>query len=124
MVFEHPAQLDALTPLLVPRRQGALRLGGTMADHPKRAEWERELNRAYRACGCDTGAAGMIAGTFAGVVIAIAMVLLDRWTLLGAACVAFLFAFAGAAAGKLAGVLAARARLARVVREIQALVGV
>jgi hypothetical protein len=124
MLFEHPAQLNALTPLLVPRRESALRLGGTMADHPKRVEWERDLNRAYRACGCDTGAAGMIAGTFLGVALTIAMVLLDRWTLLSAAGVVFLFAFAGAAAGKFAGVVHARARLKRLVREIQTLVGV
>ena len=116
--FAHPSQLHALTPLLVPRSDAVIRLGGVMAEHPQRASWERDLNKSYHACGCDTGAAGMLAGSILGVALAIAMIVFSQ-TWIAAIGVALGASFAGATTGKMIGVIAARRRLKGIVRGIE-----
>lgn len=122
-VIEHSSQLRALRtfPLLRTPGLGVLRLGGEMARHENREKWQRELNRSYHACGCDTGAKGVLIGLLAGLIAAG----LDGapWLSWQAAGVVFGPALAGALIGKIIGLVRAQFRLTRTVREIAAGVG-
>ncbi len=69
----HPSELNSLTstPLLRTARPGVIRLSPEF-EHPQKEQWEADINRHYRACGCSTGAKGLllmlIVGTALGVV--------------------------------------------------------
>lgn len=119
-LFEHSSQLNALRtfPLLRTPGLGLLRLGGEMARHENGEKWQRELNRSYHACGCDTGAKGLLLGLLAGLIAAAAGS--APWLSWPAAGLVFGTALAGAAIGKLIGLTRAQLRLTRTVREIAA----
>lgn len=119
-VLQHSSELNALTtlPFLRTRGRGTLRLGGVMANLPEREMWERELNRNYYACGCDTGAKGLLIGLGVGLIVAaVSLRAMGAWQIAGVVLGA---AIAGAILGKIAGLLRAQGRLNRVVREIEA----
>lgn len=119
-VIEHSSQLHALhtfPPLRTPGL-GVLRLGGEMARHENREEWQRELNRSYHACGCATGAKGLLIGLLAGLFAA--AVGTAPWLSSQAAGIVFGSALAGAAIGKVIGLARAHIRLTRTIREITA----
>ena len=114
-VIKHSSQLNALItlPFLRMPGLGVLRLGGEMVRHEKHETWQRELNRNYHACGCDTGAKGLLIGLFAGLIVA-AMSDSVRQT----AGIVFVAAIAGAIIGKLVGLARAQVRLMQTIREI------
>lgn len=120
-VFNHPSQLTGLSALPFVRTSGmeTLRLGGNISEHPERERWESELNGYYYACGCDTGATGLIislllGGAWAGY--AFSKGILGGGVALG---VAFLFAIGGAIVGKVFGQVRANEKLKQIIREIQ-----
>jgi len=119
-VIEHSSQLHTLRifpPLRTPGL-GVLRLGGEMARHENRERWQRELNRSYHACGCDTGGKGLLIGLLAGLIAAgIGSVPWFSWQV---ASIVFGSALAGAAIGKIIGLAHAQIRLTRTAREIAA----
>lgn len=116
-----PSQLNALSTIPFVRTSGVgrLRLGGDMVEHPERKRWESELNRYYFACGCDTGATGLILGLLAGIVWAAYSIIQGETGIGYAVGVVLLIAIAGAVAGKLIGLIQANNRLNRTVTEIQ-----
>ncbi len=119
-VIEHSSQLHSLhvfPPLRAPGL-GVLRLGGEMARHESRERWQRELNRSYHACGCDTGAKGLLIGLPAGLVAAALSG--APWLSWRAAGIAVGAMLAGAAIGKIVGLARAQIRLTRTAREIVA----
>lgn len=120
-LVEHSSQLNGLSTLPLARTPGlgTIRLGGVMARHPERERWERELNRSYHACGCDTGAKGLLLALVPGVAAGASGLSREAYTGLGAAGVGLGFALAGAVLGKLVGLVRAQRRLSRVAAEIQ-----
>lgn len=118
--LNHPSQLKRLSTLPVRRQPGIarLRLEGAISESPQAQAWERDLNRAYFACGCAAAAAGLLLGLLlAAPVVA--------WALVGGARqsgatlgVAAIIVIAGALAGKLLGLLAAERRLRAVAEQI------
>jgi len=117
-VIDHSSQLNALTvvPFLRPRVLGTVRLGGVMAEDPRREAWERDINRNFYACGCDTGAQGLLLGVLAGAAAALIGFRGAPWTVIAGVILAG--AIAGAAIGKVLGLVQAQRRLGRVVREV------
>jgi hypothetical protein len=120
-VFTDPFELGELStlPLVRSRGRGRIKLSGRMAAHQKAAEWERELNRYYFACGCDTGAKGTLIG-LAGAAVLLIDSLVRGWfgwtrvILLSLALIIVLSVM-----GKFVGLFRANHRLNRLIREIQ-----
>lgn len=120
-VIEHPSELNIISALPVKRTAGLgrIRLGGSIAEHPKREGWEMQLNSGYFACGCDTAAKGLLLGIAVGIVWNGS----SFWTretsiwplLLGTVGIAL----AGAIAGKIYGLYKAETKLRSVVIDIQ-----
>ncbi len=122
-VIDHPSQLNALSSLpgFRPIPRGRLRLAGSIFTHPKRVQWEKELNASYGACGCGASAKFMVVaiaiGLFYLAVQAFRAPEAFHWGRAIVWCVGF--AIAAAALGKLAGLAGANRRLKTTVREIQ-----
>lgn len=119
-VIEHTSQLNALStfPLLRQPSLGVLRLGGEMARHEKRETWQRDLNRNYHACGCDTGAKGLLIGFLVGLIFEALSV--APWMSWQSAGIVVGSALAGALIGKIIGLARAQFRLKETIREIVA----
>jgi hypothetical protein len=121
VVLDHPSQLNALSALPLRRfvAPGPIRLGGTLANHPDREFWEKQINASYRACGCNESALGLGAGLIAaGIYLAVRTAdpsapWLSAMAVIGGA------AIAGALLGKLAGRVRANARLQRTIDTIR-----
>ena len=120
-VIQHPSQLNRLSlfPGFRTKGLGKLRLGGEMAGHDRKESWEQELNRNYYACGCDTGAAGLLLGILFGGLYAAYRVAGNDWTLRRGVVAAVLVALIATAAGKLYGLLRANRRLKATIMEIK-----
>lgn len=121
LVFAHPSQLNAIYALPFYRKNGVetLLLEGTITNHPERVRWETELNRHYHACGCDTGAKGLVASALAGGAWAGYSCSKGICSTAVAITVAVLIAIVGAITGKIFGQMRADGRLKQTIREIQ-----
>lgn len=119
--IQHPSGLNALASWRIkPARRPAqvdLQVEGMS---PRRVEtWERQLTRLQSPCGCDQGAAGLLLGAI-GYPLYLALrpggwghpASHELWI---GVCVIFLTT----SLGKAMGILMARRRLRRVIREIQ-----
>jgi hypothetical protein len=117
-IIDHSSQLNALTvaPFLRPRGLGTVRLSGVMADDPRREAWERDINRNFYACGCDTGSRGLVIGVFVGGAVALIGFREAPWSVIAGIVAAG--AITGAVIGKVIGLVQAQGRLRRVVDEI------
>jgi hypothetical protein len=62
-IINHPDDLSGLSvwPLKQPSPRGHVRIAGK-SDKRKRSKWEKDLNRAYRACGCGMASLGTVMG--------------------------------------------------------------
>jgi hypothetical protein len=120
-IITDPAELNAISALPLKRTSGLgrIRLGGTLSEHPDRERWEKELNKGYFACGCDTGAKGLLIGLVVGLIWAGYSYANGDASLWGLATKAVGLALAGAVAGKLYGLLKAESRLRKTASEIQ-----
>jgi hypothetical protein len=119
-VVHDPSELGRLAslPLLRPAASSTIRLGGQMADHPERERWEREIDGALHACGCDTGATGLLFSLAAATVLAVlALASGAAWWM--AAGLWLALGLAGGLAGKLIGLRQARVRLRETIEEIR-----
>jgi hypothetical protein len=86
-----------------------------------REEWEATLNRNYLACGCSASSSGLLLGILAGPLLLVfrAFAGASPPSLLQSGGIVVGLAVAGAVVGKLAGLIAANARLKAVVAIIQ-----
>ena len=115
----HPDDLSALSvwPLKQPSPRGHVRIAGR-TDKRQRNKWEKDLNRAYRACGCGTASLG----TVFGLIGAAAWYGASMWgTGFGWREGLCLFAIvaAGTAIGKLLGLLQAEHNLKRTIAGVR-----
>jgi len=120
-IINHPSQLNSLSvmPIMRTKALGSLRLGGNITTHPKKALWEAELNKYYYACGCDTGAVGLIIGLFCGGAFAIFKYYQQDWKLGSAISAIFITTILLTGLGKLFGLMKARQELQKTIRVIQ-----
>jgi hypothetical protein len=120
-VFSEPAELGELSalPFFRSRGRGRIRLSGRLAENENSAEWERDLNRYYFACGCDTGAKGTLIG-----IVGAALLTFDSlrrgwfgWTSLILLWVVLILSASGI--GKLVGLIRADRRLKQLINRIR-----
>jgi hypothetical protein len=119
--INHPSELNALTaprPFRKPGR-GAIRLSREFA-HPDKARWEAEINRQYYACGCSSGAKGLLLAFALGLGMSIGAHELDALSLQQAIALPVGTSILGAVIGKLSALANARRRLIRVIHTVQA----
>jgi hypothetical protein len=119
--INHPSELNSLI-LTRPFRKsgrGAIRLTPQF-QHPEKEQWEADINRYYYACGCSSGAKGLLLMLVAGVLLGGAAYAADLISIGQALAAPVVGAILGAVIGKLAGLGSARRRLTRVVHTVQA----
>ena len=119
--INHPSELNSLTTFRPFRKPGR----GTITlspefEHPEKQQWEADINRHYYACGCASGAKGLLAMLLLGVGISIVAYVADVLSLRQLIAIPIVAAIAGAAIGKIAGLARAHSRLVRVVHTVQA----
>lgn len=119
--INHPSELNSLTAFRPFRKPGR----GTFTlspefEHPEKQQWEADINRYYYACGCASGAKGLLIMLLFGVTASIVAYVFDALPLRQLIAIPFVTAIAGAAIGKIAGLAGARRRLIRVVHTVQA----
>jgi hypothetical protein len=117
-VLSEPSELGGLSTLRS-RGRRRIRLSGRLAGHERSAEWERDLNRHYLACGCDAGARGTFIGLIGATLLAIDALMRGwlGWTGLVLLSLALIVAASGL--GKLVGLLQANRRLKQLIHQIQ-----
>ncbi|MBI5189652.1 MAG: hypothetical protein HZA22_03105 [Nitrospirae bacterium] len=120
-VIEHPSQLNSLSVMPIVRTSalGRIQIGGNMSKHPRKEQWEQDLNRHYYACGCGTSAKGLIIGILCSCLLSAFNYLQRGWDFGGALSSTLLISIGFAAAGKLIGLLKARNNLRTIITEIQ-----
>ena len=119
-IINHPDDLSGLSvwPLRQPSPRGHVRIAGK-TDKRKRSKWEKDLNRAYRACGCGTASVGTLLGlTTSGIWYYAAM---WRQVDFGWSEGLSLFAIVvvGTAIGKLLGLLQAEHKLKQTIAKVR-----
>lgn len=119
--INHPSELNGLTALRLFRKRGRglIRLSAEF-DHPEKEQWQAQINRYYYACGCSTGAKGLMMMLLLGIAYSGMAYLFRYASLRQVIVIPILAAVAGALIGKLIGLTAAHSRLVRVVHTIQA----
>ena len=121
IVLDHPSQLNALSALPLKRfvAPGPIRLGGSIASHPQRELWEKQINASYHACGCNESALGLGAGLIAGGIYAAIRAAEPASPWLSTTAIVIGAAIAGAVLGKLAGRVRANMRLQKTIDAIR-----
>jgi len=117
----HPSELNVLiVPRFVRKRGlGKITLSATF-EHPEKQKWETDINRYYYACGCASGAKGLMFMLVLGLAASLAAYLLDALSLKQLIVLPIVAAISGAVVGKIAGLARAHRRLVRVVHTVQA----
>jgi hypothetical protein len=119
--IRHPSQLAALSAWhLFPRRpQDRLEIDAQGPSAARIRAWERELNGLRDACGCEQGAAGLLAG--AGGYTLFLLLRSGGWSDVGRRelWIGLVVVVVTTSLGKLLGLFAAQRRLKRLVAEIQ-----
>ena len=119
--INHPSELNSLTTFRLVRRAGR----GTITlspefEHPLKQQWEADINRYYYACGCASGARGLLLMLVLGLGVSVIAYLFDALSVRQLIAIPIVAAIAGAAIGKIAGLARAHRRLVRVVHTVQA----
>src|ERR1044071_4585378 len=119
--INHPSELNSLTTFRLVRRAGR----GTITlspefEHPQKQQWEADINRYYYACGCASGASGLLLMLVFGLGVSVMGYLFDALSVRQLIAIPIIAATAGAAIGKVAGLVRAHRRLVRVVHTVQA----
>jgi hypothetical protein len=119
--INHPSELNSLvvSRLLRKARRGPIRLSPEF-QHPQREQWEADLNRHYYACGCSSGAKGLLLMLLVGLGLGAAGYTFEVLSFGQSVATPLVGAVVGAAMGKLSGLAAARRRLTRAVHTVQA----
>jgi hypothetical protein len=119
--INHPSELNTLISSRFVRKRGR----GTITlsakfDHPQKQQWEADINRYYYACGCASGAKGLLVMLVFGLGVSVVAYVLDALSLRQLIAIPIVAAVAGAAVGKVAGLVGAHRQLVRVVHTVQA----
>jgi hypothetical protein len=119
--INHPSELTSLLTSRVFRKpgRGTIRLSPDFK-HPEREQWEASINRYYYACGCSSGAKGLLLMLALGVGVAGVAYIVEALPLEQIVAVPVATAIFGAVIGKASGVTTARRQLTRVVHTVQA----
>jgi uncharacterized membrane protein YeaQ/YmgE (transglycosylase-associated protein family) len=119
--INHPSELNVLiVPRLVRKRGlGKITLSPTF-NHAEKQKWETDINRYYYACGCASGAKGLMFMLVLGLAGSVIAYLLDFLSGRQLIVIPIVAAIVGAVVGKLVGLARARRRLIRVVHTVQA----
>jgi hypothetical protein len=119
--INHPSELNDLAAYRLFRKpgRGTIRLSPEFK-HPEREQWESNINRYYYACGCSTGAKGLLGMLLLGIGVSIVAYFFDALSLKQLVALPIAAAIAGAVIGKLSGLATARRRLTRVIHTVQA----
>lgn len=117
----HPSELNSLTTLRLFRKRGrgTIRLSPEFK-HPEKEQWEADINHYYYACGCSSGAKGLVVMLVLGLGVGAAAYVFDALPLRQVVALPIAFAIVGAVIGKVSGLATARRRLTRVVHTVQA----
>jgi hypothetical protein len=119
--INHPSELNSLITSRLFRRPGRGKIGlSPEFKHPEKEQWEANINRYYYACGCSTGAKGLLLMLTLGLAVGGAAYVFDGLSLKQMIALPIAAAVLGAVIGKLSGLAAARRRLTRVIHTIQA----
>lgn len=121
ILIQHPSQLNALTsfPFLRTRGRGKISLPESI-QHPDKEKWEKDINKNYYACGCDTGAKGLMLFLVAGLIYSIYGNITTDISIITSVLQVVLFAVGGAIVGKVVGLWRADNRLKKTVHTVQA----
>ncbi len=119
--INHPSELNTLivSRFLRKRGLGKITLSPTF-DHPEKQQWETNINRYYYACGCASGAKGLMIMLVLGLAGSLIAYLLGAVSGRQLIAMPIAAAVVGAAIGKIAGLARAHRRLVRVVHTVQA----
>ena len=119
--INHPSELNSLITFGLFRKpgRGTIRLSPAFK-HPEKERWEADVNRYYYACGCSTGAKGLLLMLLLGLGASVASYVFDALSLKQMLALPIASAIVGAVIGKLSGLAAARRRLTRVIHTVQA----
>lgn len=119
--INHPSELNVLLASRFMRKRGLgkITLSPTF-EHPEKQQWETDINRYYYACGCASGARGLMLMLVLGLGGSIIAYLLGALSGRQLIVIPIVAAIVGAVIGKLAGLARARRRLVRVVHTVQA----
>ena len=118
--ISHPSKLNSLSTLPLYRKQGL----GTLVlsdsfNHPERDNWQKELNKNYYACGCDTGAKWLVSGLILFGVCSAYFYKANNWNLV----TSIIFWIGGAIVlsgiGKFYGLLKANSKLKQTIHKIK-----
>jgi hypothetical protein len=121
MQINHPSELNTLTASRLFRKSGlgVIRLSSEFR-HPEKDQWEAAINRYYYACGCSSGAKGLLMMLALGLGASVAAYAFDALSLKQLVALPFASAIVGAVIGKVSGLTIAQRRLTRVVHTVQA----
>jgi hypothetical protein len=121
-IIRHPGELSGLSvlPLMRPRPAGIVRVESDALDAASRSNWERRLNRAYRACGCGEASLGTVTGLLMGAVWSGTRWTLGSGTVFGTVEILLGCIVIGTILGKAVGLLRAQAKLNDLIKEIRA----
>lgn len=90
------------------------------SERPLKRHWEADINRYYYACGCASGARGLLQMLMLGVGVSVIAYLFDAVSVRQLIGIPIVAAIAGAGIGKITGLARAHRRLVRVVHTVQA----
>jgi hypothetical protein len=118
--IQHPSQLNSLTSFSMFRGRGRGRISlSSTFDHPNKKEWESQLNRNYYACGCDSGAKGLMIFLAAGVTYVFLFKSAGEIGIVKSIFMVIGISLLGAFLGKSMGLIYANRRLKRTINAIQ-----
>ena len=119
--INHPSELNSLTTFRLVRKagRGIITLSPEF-EHREKQQWEANINRYYYACGCASGAKGLMMMLVLGLAVSIAAYVFDSLPLRQLIAIPIAAAVVGAVIGKIAGLTRAHRRLVRVVHTVQA----
>jgi hypothetical protein len=114
-------QLNGLSTLPFIRSQaiGKIRLSGNMKNHPNKEYFEKELNKQYYSCGCDTGAIGLLIGLVLGLGYSVYKYIKSDWSITDILISTFLSLFIMSGIGKICGLYVANKKLKVIIKEIK-----
>ncbi|MFY9608374.1 MAG: hypothetical protein WAU45_07130 [Blastocatellia bacterium] len=119
--INHPSELNSLTTPRLFRKpgRGTIRLSPEF-QHLEKEQWEADINRYYYACGCSSGAKGLLVLLVLGLGVSVAAYFFGALSLNQLVALPIATAILGAVIGKFSGLATARRRLTRVVHTVQA----
>jgi hypothetical protein len=119
--INHPSELNSLITLRLFRKpgRGIIHLSPEFK-HLEKEQWETDINRYYYACGCSSGAKGLLIMLVLGLVFSITAYFFNALSFKQMLVLPIATAICGAVIGKFSGLATAHRRLTRVIHTVQA----